>query len=104
MGISDRIRELAEKEGISFNALEKKVGLGKSVIYRWNDNAPSVDKVKKVADYFGVSVDYLLTGEEKEPREGNPRVAPFEKLFGELSAEEQMLIVQQMLEFRAKRS
>lgn len=64
MGITDRIRTLAEKDGISFNALEKKVGLGKSVIYRWNENTPSADKLKMVADYFGVTVDYLLTGEE----------------------------------------
>lgn len=66
MSIVERIRNLCDLENLSFNALEKKVGLGKSVIYRWDINAPSADKLKMVADYFGVSVDYLLTGETKE--------------------------------------
>lgn len=69
MGISDRIRELADKEGISFNALEKKIGLGKSVIYRWNEKIPAIDKVKLVADYFGVTVDYLISDEPKPEKE-----------------------------------
>lgn len=36
------------------------LGLGKNSITRWDENKPSVDRVQKVADYFGVSVDYLL--------------------------------------------
>ncbi|MBR4079732.1 MAG: helix-turn-helix transcriptional regulator [Christensenellaceae bacterium] len=66
MSIVERIRELCDHKSISFNALEKTVGLGKSVIYRWDINSPSADKLKLVADYFGVTVDYLLTGEQKE--------------------------------------
>ena len=30
---------------------------------KWDDHAPSPDKVKKVADYFNVSVEYLLYGD-----------------------------------------
>ena len=29
-------------------------------------SAPKVDKLQKIADYFGVSVDYLLGNEPKE--------------------------------------
>ena len=102
MGITDRIRTLAEKNGISFNALEKKVGLGKSVIYRWNENTPSADKLKMVADYFGVTVDYLLTGEEKEPQAVDPQAAQFDRLFQRLSAEDRLTIIQKMLELSEK--
>lgn len=102
MGITDRIRTLAEKDGISFNALEKKVGLGKSVIYRWNENTPSADKLKMVADYFGVTVDYLLTGEEKEPQAVDPQAAQFDRLFQRLSAEDRLTIIQKMLELSEK--
>lgn len=102
MGITDRIRTLAEKDGISFNALEKKVGLGKSVIYRWNENTPSADKLKMVADYFGVTVDYLITGEEKEPQAVDPQAAQFDRLFQRLSAEDRLTIIQKMLELSEK--
>ena len=27
---------------------------------------PSVSKVQKISDYFGVSIDYLMTGKEKD--------------------------------------
>jgi len=54
----ERIAELAKKRGLSLTAFEKAVGLHN--IYRWDVNTPSADKLLKVADYFGVSVDYLL--------------------------------------------
>ena len=102
MNVKSRIKSLAMQRGIGLATLDATLGFGNGTIGKWDKFNPSVDKVKKVADYFGVSVDYLLTGEQKEPREENPRVAPFEKLFNELSAEQQMVIVQQMLELRSK--
>lgn len=48
------------KKGITVSALGVELGLGKNSITRWDENKPSVDRVQKVADYFGVSVDYLL--------------------------------------------
>lgn len=55
-----RIRELCNEKGISLSALGKELGLGKNAIARWDTNKPSIEKVEKVADYFDVSVDYLL--------------------------------------------
>lgn len=80
MSIVERIRNLCDLESLSFNALEKKVGLGKSVIYRWDINAPSADKLKMVADYFGVSVDYLLTGETKEKPDLSVELSPSQRI------------------------
>jgi transcriptional regulator with XRE-family HTH domain len=60
MGIVDRIKWLCEVNNISLNKLEKGLGFGKSVIARWDVNSPAVDKVGKVADYFNVTVDYIL--------------------------------------------
>jgi transcriptional regulator with XRE-family HTH domain len=60
MQLADKVNELCKNAGTSMNALEKAIGLGKGTICRWNDVMPSVDKVEKVADYFGVSIDYLL--------------------------------------------
>ena len=57
----ERIKSLCASRGISLNDLERSCdGLSVNTIYRWDNAPPSVWKVKAVADYFGVSVDYLL--------------------------------------------
>ena len=61
-----RIRELAEEKGISIRKLERELGFSNKSIPQWDDHMPSIDKVEKVADYFGVTVDYLLGKEEDE--------------------------------------
>jgi rep protein len=59
--VVDLIKSLCNKKGITVSALGVELGLGKNSITRWDENKPSVDRVQKVADYFGVSVDYLLS-------------------------------------------
>lgn len=64
MSLLERIKELREKNGnISINKLEKEAGLTRGSMSKWNNHVPSSEKLKKVADYFGVSVGYLLAGE-----------------------------------------
>lgn len=46
--------------GISIAALEKAVGLANGTIGRWDRSSPTVANAKKVADYFGCTVDELL--------------------------------------------
>ncbi|KKB93964.1 MULTISPECIES: helix-turn-helix domain-containing protein [Bacillus] len=62
----ERVKKLCKDRGISLSRLEENVGFGKNSIYSWKQNNPSSDKLKKVADYFNVSVDYLLGRTEKE--------------------------------------
>ncbi len=66
MSLLRRIEKLRESNGnISVNRLEKEAGLTRGSMAKWDDHAPSYDKLKKVADYFGVSVAEL-TGDQKE--------------------------------------
>lgn len=58
--ILKKIEGLAEKKGISITALEKQLDFGNGTIRSWGQCSPSVDKLKKVADYFGVSIEYFL--------------------------------------------
>ncbi len=60
----DRINELAKKMGVSISSIEKTVGLSNGIIGKWRKQSPSCDKLKLVADYLNVSIDYLLTGKE----------------------------------------
>ena len=52
---------LCKGKGISISKLEKETGLGNGTVGRWEKSSPSVENVKKVADYFQVSVDYLIS-------------------------------------------
>lgn len=56
----DKIKELADKQGISINVLEEKLGYGTNTLYRLKRSNPSSKVLKEIADYFGVSTDYLL--------------------------------------------
>ena len=59
----DQILILCGKSGISVAKLERETDLGNGTIRRWKNGRAGVEKVKRVADYFGVSVDSLLSQE-----------------------------------------
>ena len=61
----ERIQALSKGKGITIASLERECGLGNATIKKWGTSTPSVDRLSKVADYFNVSVDYLL-GREPE--------------------------------------
>lgn len=62
----ERIKELAKKQGKSLNKVEEDLGYGKNVLYRLKNSNPSTERLQEIADYFNVSVDYLLGREERE--------------------------------------
>lgn len=58
------IQKLCQEAGISIPKLEKELGFGNGAIYKWPTNIPSIDKVQKVANYFGVTIDDLLSDKQ----------------------------------------
>lgn len=69
MNTFQKIRNLANKEGLSIAELERKLNLSNGSISRWKNAAPSSKGLIAVADHFDVSVDYLL-GREKKSHKG----------------------------------
>lgn len=55
-----QIKVLCTKNGITIFRLERNLGFGNGTIRGWATADPQVNKLKKVADYFGVTVDELL--------------------------------------------
>lgn len=55
-----RVTYLCKKYKVSFYALEKATHLSEGAIKRWDKSPPSCDRLMRVAQYFGVSVDFLL--------------------------------------------
>lgn len=60
MNILDRIKKLCKQHDMNVYQLEEALGFGRNTIYQWNKRIPGIDKLQLVADYFGVSTDYLL--------------------------------------------
>lgn len=60
--------ELLEKYGTTAYKVSKATGIGGSTFTDWKNgrSVPKADKMKKIADFFGVSVEYLMTGKEAE--------------------------------------
>lgn len=69
MDMLKRIRILAAQKGVSVAQVEKECGFSKNSIIKWDKNMPSGDKILRVAQYFGVSSDYLMGNEYAEESE-----------------------------------
>ncbi|MGL4247037.1 helix-turn-helix domain-containing protein, partial [Lactiplantibacillus plantarum] len=60
MDLKSRIQGLANEKHITLAELERITGISNGQIRRWDKSSPKADNLKKVADYFGVTTDYLL--------------------------------------------
>lgn len=61
----DKIRTLANQHDMSLPQLEMELGLGNGTISRWKTSSPNTDKLLKIANFFHVSMDYLLERENE---------------------------------------
>ena len=65
--------KLLQKYGVSAYKVSKETGISQSTLSDWKKGkiTPKTDNMKKIADFFGVSIEYLMTGcesnAEKEP-------------------------------------
>lgn len=80
----ERILELIKKRGITEYRVAKDLNLASSAFTFWksNKNTPSAENLVKIAQYFGVTVDYLLGLEEMHT----------DPMYGQLSAQEIALV------------
>ena len=58
--IYTNVSNLCRSRGISISKLERELGFGNATIRGWASSSPTVEKLKAVADYFGVTVDELI--------------------------------------------
>ena len=70
------LRELRKQRGLTMKELGEKIGVSESTIslYETGRRSPSYEILLKIAEYFGVSVDYLLRGGEEKEKPASQRV------------------------------
>lgn len=64
----DQFLSLCNQHDIKVTALARKLGISPSAPKRWEEGStPDLVNAKKIADYFGVSLDYLMAGPSSAP-------------------------------------
>ena len=69
MTISSRIFALLKEQGKTQTALATHIGIRVATVSAWKaqNTDPSANLLEKIAEFFDVSVDYLVTGKEYAP-------------------------------------
>ena len=64
--VGKRIKYLREKNSLEAQKLAQDLQVGKSTLSNWENDrrTPDLETLKKIANYFNVSTDYLLLGDE----------------------------------------
>lgn len=69
--------KLLKDSGLTASEFCRAIGIRPGVISDWKYGryTPKADKLQLIADYFGVSLEYLTTGQQKEGYYLNPETA-----------------------------
>lgn len=61
---------LLKEKGVTAYRVSKETGIGASTFTDWKNgrSTPKQEKLQKIADYFGVTLDYLMVGKESEEK------------------------------------
>ena len=64
----ERLKALREDAGLSQRALAKELGLGNTTISAWESNQipPTLPRLILIAQYFGVTIDFLACIKDSE--------------------------------------
>ena len=76
--------DLCHSKGKSPSAVAQELGINKSNVSNWKNNGytPRGSVLNKIAEYFGVTTDFLLTGNEKAPTpEGERKISDDDIMF-----------------------
>lgn len=65
MPIYANIKNACKQKGISVTRLETDLGFARSTIYKWDKHQPGIGKIKKVSDYLGIPMEYLLSDQKE---------------------------------------
>jgi len=92
------VKELAKSTGISRHTLDNYLNV--------RERMPTADVAVKIAQTLGVSVEYLVTGEEKSPDKSSlgPEIRTLVQNFKLLSEEDRKLVISIMQLFKNKRN
>lgn len=92
---------LLEEHGVTAYKVCKATGLTTATISNWKAGryTPKQDKLQKIADYFGVSIEYIMTGKESQKKEASSLTKRDEKEINDILSNTEVLLQQEGLMF-----
>ena len=99
MTFSEKITALMREHGVTAKELSEKLCIGKNQFKYWADkgNTPNAETVSKLADYFDVSVDYLLgKTDDPAPKQKKPG-AISDELWNMIQSDPKALVLLEMI-------
>ena len=73
----DKFEYLCNSKGVKPIDVSKATGISTATLSSWKKGryTPKQDKLQKIADFFGVTVDFIMSETEQERRERYARIA-----------------------------
>lgn len=60
----EKLQTLCKQRGLTINKLEQELGMPQSSLQKIGQNVPKADRLYKVAEYFGVPMEYFFEGDD----------------------------------------
>ena len=103
----ERLKELSATKGVSITQMAKDLGISTGLQTGWKNGAtPRQSTVKKIADYFGVAVDYFYgedPAQNKEMPQPETQVeAQFAEMFSKLSDANKLEVISRMIAMQSE--
>lgn len=96
--IGETIKKMRENQDITQQELADRLSLSRSALslYEINAREPDLATLAKFADYFGVSIDYLIGREKPSPNEEgfSRNTLEFANLFDQLNEDTQKKLLE----------
>lgn len=65
MSLLDNVKTLCKEKGIAQRKMEMEIGISNGASSKWEKSSPSIEVLQKLSNYFGVSINYLMTGQDE---------------------------------------
>ena len=93
--------KLRDEKGVKDADVARETGITKSTFTDWKNgrSVPGNEKTKKIADYFSVSLDYILTGEKPEIPGFEPEHLELIELYAKLKTEQKSAVINLLRSF-----
>lgn len=77
----ENFEQLLQKNGITPYKVAKETGVTQTALSNWKSgrSTPTTKTLQKIADYFGVTIDYLLIGNKNEDSPDNKELSKKDK-------------------------
>ena len=97
--ITTRLRDLRDNRGVSQDVVAEACNISRVALTRYENGqrAPRIEIAARLADYYGVSVDYILGRDEQtEPIPEDEQFAEYIKLWSKMTKKDRAFILHMM--------